>query len=115
MCFPVSIATSSALIDFGRPTNSGITMCGNTTTSRNGSSGKGVSVVESVGRSLPMAVRCPSKSLSVAHYPSMVHQKDGRGKAKVGPTGGHVQADWPRASADQPCSRVAARQSRADA
>jgi hypothetical protein len=39
MCLPESIATSSALIDFGRPTNSGITMCGNTTTSRNGSSG----------------------------------------------------------------------------
>src|SRR3989441_6440248 len=39
MCLPASIATSSALIDFGRPTNSGMTMCGNTTTSRSGSSG----------------------------------------------------------------------------
>jgi hypothetical protein len=39
MCLPLSIATSSALMDFGRPTNSGITMCGNTTTSRSGSSG----------------------------------------------------------------------------
>ena len=37
--FPASIAVSIALIDFGRPTNSGITMCGNTTTSRSGSSG----------------------------------------------------------------------------
>ena len=42
MCLPESIATSSALIDFGRPTNSGITMCGNTTTSRSGSSGSDV-------------------------------------------------------------------------
>jgi hypothetical protein len=39
MDFPASIAVSIALIDFGRPTNSGITMCGNTTTSRSGSSG----------------------------------------------------------------------------
>ena len=37
--FPVSIAASRALIDFGRPTNKGITICGNTTTSRSGSSG----------------------------------------------------------------------------
>src|SRR5437588_2413543 len=37
--FPASIAVSIALMDFGRPTNSGITMCGNTTTSRRGSSG----------------------------------------------------------------------------
>jgi len=36
---PASIAVSIALMDFGRPTNSGITMCGNTTTSRRGSSG----------------------------------------------------------------------------
>jgi hypothetical protein len=40
MLLPASIAISSALIDFGRPTNSGITMCGNTTTSRNGNSGR---------------------------------------------------------------------------
>ena len=33
---PASIAVSIALIDFGRPTNSGITMCGKTTTSRSG-------------------------------------------------------------------------------
>src|SRR5690606_18730282 len=39
MLLPTSIAASSALIDFGLPTNSGITMWGNTTTSRNGSSG----------------------------------------------------------------------------
>ena len=37
--FAASIAVSIALMDFGRPTNSGITMCGNTTTSRSGSSG----------------------------------------------------------------------------
>src|SRR5262245_10145840 len=37
--FPASIAVSIALIDLGRPTNSGITMWGNTTTSRRGSSG----------------------------------------------------------------------------
>ena len=40
MLLPASIAVSSALIDFGRPTNSGITMCGKTTTSRSGSSGR---------------------------------------------------------------------------
>ena len=44
---PASIATSSALIDFGRPTNSGMTMCGKTTTSRSGSSG---SVIFSAGK-----------------------------------------------------------------
>src|SRR5438445_11961351 len=42
MCFPASIATSSALIDLGRPTNNGITIWGNTTTSRNGSNGSAV-------------------------------------------------------------------------
>ncbi len=36
MLLPASIAVSRALIDFGRPTNSGITMWGNTTTSRSG-------------------------------------------------------------------------------
>ena len=44
---PASIAASKALMDLGRPTNSGITMCGNTTTSRSGSSG---SVIGSEGR-----------------------------------------------------------------
>src|SRR5260221_7695071 len=39
MLLPASIAISIALIDFGRPTKSGITMCGNTTTSRDGSRG----------------------------------------------------------------------------
>src|SRR5437660_2201107 len=39
MLLPASIAISIALIDFGRPTKSGMTMCGNTTTSRSGSSG----------------------------------------------------------------------------
>src|SRR5438309_11467694 len=38
MLLPASMAISIALIDFGRPTNSGMTMCGNTTTSRSGSS-----------------------------------------------------------------------------
>src|SRR4249919_2991494 len=46
-----SIASSSARIDLSRPTNSGITMCGNTTTSRSGSTGRvrvsGWSVMES--------------------------------------------------------------------
>src|SRR5215470_10631858 len=53
MCLPESIATSSALIDLGRPTNSGITMCGNTTTSRNGRSGSSVTSEEE-GRSMAM-------------------------------------------------------------
>src|SRR5688572_5222132 len=52
MLFPDSIAASSALIDFGRPTNSGMTMCGKTTTSRKGSSG---SVVTSGGVALGSA------------------------------------------------------------
>src|SRR6266404_5424298 len=39
MLLPVSIAVSSALIDLGRPTNKGMTMCGNTTTSRRGNNG----------------------------------------------------------------------------
>src|SRR5258708_7402328 len=39
MLLPASMAISMALIDLGRPTKSGMTMCGNTTTSRSGSSG----------------------------------------------------------------------------
>src|SRR5256885_2782801 len=39
MLLPASMAISIALIDFGRPTKGGMTMCGNTTTSRSGSSG----------------------------------------------------------------------------
>ena len=39
MLLPASIAISIALIDFGRPTKSGITMCGKTTTSLRGRSG----------------------------------------------------------------------------
>src|SRR2546429_4102724 len=42
MLLPPSMAASSALMDFGRPTNSGITMCGKTTTSRSGSRGRTV-------------------------------------------------------------------------
>src|SRR5690606_41886563 len=34
------MASSSARMERGRPTNRGITMCGNTTTSRKGSSGR---------------------------------------------------------------------------
>ena len=34
------MADSSALMLLGRPTNKGITMCGNTTTSRNGNKGR---------------------------------------------------------------------------
>ena len=37
-----SMAASSALMLLGRPTNSGMTMCGNTTTSRSGSSGRSI-------------------------------------------------------------------------
>jgi hypothetical protein len=33
------MAASRALIDFGLPTNNGMTMCGNTTTSLNGNNG----------------------------------------------------------------------------
>src|SRR5437667_3924 len=57
MCLPASIAMSSALIDFGRPTNSGMTMCGKTTTSRNGNSGNVVRSVVRSGRSVAMEAR----------------------------------------------------------
>ena len=50
MLLPASIAVSSALMDLGRPTNRGITMCGNTTTSRNGNSGNGWSGSEMMFR-----------------------------------------------------------------
>ena len=39
-----SMAASSALMLLGRPTNSGMTMCGKTTTSRRGSSGRSIAV-----------------------------------------------------------------------
>src|SRR3982751_1571663 len=52
MLLPCSMAASSALMDFGRPTNSGITICGKTTTSRNGNKG---SVVCSVNLEVVMA------------------------------------------------------------
>src|ERR1700722_6490500 len=42
------MARSSATIDFSRPTNSGITMCGYTTTSRSGSTGTAVDTTASV-------------------------------------------------------------------
>src|SRR5687767_16035845 len=59
MLFPDSIAASSALIDFGRPTKSGITMCGKTTTSRSGSSGSCVAAVvgDSSGRDIEVHLR----------------------------------------------------------
>ena len=47
MLLPASIAASSARIERGRPTNSGITIWGNTTTSRNGNRGK---LIASAGR-----------------------------------------------------------------
>ncbi|EHP40270.1 hypothetical protein OR16_26823 [Cupriavidus basilensis OR16] len=59
MLLPASIAVSSALMDFGRPTNSGITMCGNTTTSRSGNSGKRIG---SAGRSCVPDIIFPSQS-----------------------------------------------------
>jgi hypothetical protein len=46
MLLPCSIAASNALIDFGRPTNSGITMWGKTTTSRKGNNGNWVCSVK---------------------------------------------------------------------
>lgn len=45
ICLSDSMAFSSALMDLGRPTNRGMTICGNTTTSRNGRSGRLVSSV----------------------------------------------------------------------
>src|SRR5450759_1631041 len=55
---PSSIAASSALIDFGRPTKSGITICGNTTTSRNGSSGRISASGEAVAREFMVCPDC---------------------------------------------------------
>src|SRR5690606_31324417 len=49
-----SIASSSARMDFSRPTNSGMTMCGNTTTSRSGSTGR-VAISGRSGMSAPVA------------------------------------------------------------
>src|SRR3989442_1211231 len=57
MLFPASIAVSIALMDFGRPTNSGITMWGNTTTSRSGSSGYWTMSADGTGSD--MLVRSP--------------------------------------------------------
>ena len=48
MLLPISMADSKALIDFERPTNNGITMCGNTTTSRKGSNGNKLETSTSV-------------------------------------------------------------------
>src|SRR6266850_5979359 len=50
--FPASIAVSIALIDFGRPTKSGITMWGNTTTSRSGSSGYWLGAVDTISSAM---------------------------------------------------------------
>src|SRR5438477_6908170 len=70
---PASIAVSIALIDFGRPTKSGITMCGNTTTSRRGKSGywtmseggwSGWDIRASVAGGTPLQVRvAPEKTM----------------------------------------------------
>src|SRR5262245_18993305 len=46
MLLPVSMAISIALIDLGRPTKSGITMCGKTTTSLRGSSGNWIATAD---------------------------------------------------------------------
>ena len=40
MSLSLAIASSSAAMDFSRPTNSGTTMCGNTMMSRSGRSGR---------------------------------------------------------------------------
>src|SRR5262245_38569970 len=70
MLLPASIAISIALIDLGRPTKSGITMCGNTTTSRSGSSGYWFGVdTSSFAMALPrrwinayVGAECPASS-----------------------------------------------------
>src|SRR4051812_13945942 len=64
MLLPCSMAASSALMDFGRPTNSGITICGKTTTSRNGNKG---SVVCSVNLEVVMAYLIESVFQILAH------------------------------------------------
>ncbi|OIQ72054.1 hypothetical protein GALL_463250 [mine drainage metagenome] len=56
-----AMATSSDLMLLGLPTNSGMTMCGNTTTSRSGNSGKSDDVTVKVGSSdinHPFVSRC---------------------------------------------------------
>src|SRR5690606_19226275 len=64
-----SIAMSSARIDLSRPTNSGITMCGNTTTSRRGSTGssseslRGRSVIAGFQETTGRAARPPTVGL----------------------------------------------------
>ena len=64
ICLPARIAWSSARIDFSRPTNSGMTMCGYTTTSRSGSTGSaagtrafGFGSVDRCSREVPMVNR----------------------------------------------------------
>src|SRR5215468_6917848 len=47
MLFPASMAISIALMDFGRPTKSGMTMWGKTTTSRSGRSGNWTGILVS--------------------------------------------------------------------
>jgi hypothetical protein len=44
ICLPARMAWSSARMDFSRPTNKGMTMCGYTTTSRSGSTGMAAAV-----------------------------------------------------------------------
>src|SRR5690606_10224932 len=64
MLLPASIAISMALIDFGRPTNKGMTMCGKTTTSRSGSSGNSAGMAES---SLELDMLLPPRRNSTEH------------------------------------------------
>src|SRR5882672_2782360 len=52
MLLPASIAISIALIDFGRPTKRGMTMWGNTTTSRSGSSGYWLGAVDTISSAM---------------------------------------------------------------
>src|SRR2546421_2841256 len=68
ICRPASIAASSALMDLGRPTKSGITMWGKTTTSRSGSSG---SVIRSAGR-----MGCPDIGFLSFSVPSRARGTD---------------------------------------
>jgi hypothetical protein len=58
ICLSVPITSSSARIDFSRPTNSGTIICGNTTMSRRGRTGK---AVESCGADVFFVMSFPFK------------------------------------------------------
>src|SRR5690554_4052937 len=61
-----SIAASRAWMDFSRPTNSGTTMCGNTTTSRSGSSGYSCTVSSGI-----RVIGNPLTAFLSAYHPSL--------------------------------------------